>query len=1027
MSTQQIGREVLVAIDVMNGVDPLKRKEALDWLTRFQKTAEAWEIYSTLLREDSLQPSYRSFSAMQLRLKVVNDLHQLDGPARFGLRASIMDLIVKYKKGPLGLLDYLTKALAGLSVQLLEWENPVRELLQRYSSDLEMYPVLLNYVEFLAVELTSRNRAYKSMEPEVLEEREKQLLSDCSDDVIALMVYMSEHADEQSQWRVSILRCIEAMVPNDYIDITTLCQTPLIAFMFKSLEVEDDDDGDWASRGLSAVIKNSADLREEKQMAIVTALHPHLIQLGPVLNEYLASGEVERVKSIAIVYVETGFAYSNLILQEFGSFEQIFASLVDCTACDDYKVVEWVRDVWCKFAEDIDDIIKAANPSSHSSRRGRVLDHEDEAHEAEMLGRATERAAGAIATRQRLAVYYERLIELSAARMQFPADVDRMTSGEKDDFRDFRHVWGEIVKACVTALGTEVALKRPTEMLMAYLATVSSAGQLPDARGAVPGAPTWQAIEAVLFTFRVMGSEVPHNESVWMPRVMDLLPSLLPLHPRLRYAATLVIGRYTKWTKNHPQYIPYQLDYIFKGFEDKESMPAAALALCHLAEDAGQFLLQFLDQLHVFVPQLMNVLSVNEQIKIVEAVSLVIRHLPADQVDAHAYKLSEPIRGRVQQVLVRGCPAEEGERKAAAYELNDALEQFVMIFKHVTPPPRYEDSGAVVDITEFPITTLLNETVPIINWLMSTFGHTAVSRGLDTLLKFMIRNFPMQLWPFVRNFLVGGEGSNADTGDLGKLAEVYQATSLPEYLRIAFHLAKVYLRDWSNGNQELRSESAAIMSRLLDQLSVSTFSKLQTMDITSDDTQDIAKYYFYLLNAFVETPTLLCASQHLGTIFQCATACLQISEEYVACEAIKFLDRTLSLCRPPDTAPPSEEALMVAHVMSSMATGLGENIYIQIFRAFMGEFPLESGPVREASRVLIVVAEQQQGSSVWEKWVVDVLSGIPEVDLDSKRKQDFLTKFSSAVAANQASQLSALLSRTFAYYRDRNSTPSRPR
>ncbi|KAI8799640.1 hypothetical protein BJ742DRAFT_781188 [Cladochytrium replicatum] len=151
MSTQQIGQEVLVAIDVMNGADPLKMKEALNWLTRFQKT-------------------------------VVNDLHQLAGPARFELRASIMDLIAKYKKGPLGLLDYLTRALAGLSV-LLEWENPLRELLQGYSSDLEMYPVLLNYIEFLAVELTSRNRAYKSVEPEILEEREKQLLSDCSDDV----------------------------------------------------------------------------------------------------------------------------------------------------------------------------------------------------------------------------------------------------------------------------------------------------------------------------------------------------------------------------------------------------------------------------------------------------------------------------------------------------------------------------------------------------------------------------------------------------------------------------------------------------------------------------------------------------------------------------------------------------------------------------------------------------------------------------------------------------------------------------
>ncbi|KAI8799641.1 hypothetical protein BJ742DRAFT_883534 [Cladochytrium replicatum] len=741
------------------------------------------------------------------------------------------------------------------------------------------------------------------------------------------------------------------------IDFTGLCQTPLLAFVFKSFEVEDDDDADWASRGLSA--------------------------LGPVLSQYLASDEVERVKSIVIVYVETGFAYSNLILQEFGRFEPIFASLVDCTACDDYKVVEWVRDVWCKFAEDIDDIIKAANPPSPSSRR-RFLDHEDEEQKAELQRCAAEKADGVIATRQRLAVYYERLIELSAARMQFPAHVDRMTSGEKDDFRDFRHVWGEIVKACVTAQGTEVALKRPTEMLIAYLAAVGSGGQLQDARSVAPGAPTWQAIEAVLFTFRVMGSEVPHDESVWMPRVMDLLPSLLPLHPRLRYAATLVIGRYTKWTKNYPQYILYQLDYIFNGFEDKESMPAAALALCHLAEDAGQFLLQFLDQLHV---------------------------------DAHAFKLSEPIRGRIQQVLVQGCPVEDGEKKAAAFELNDGLDHFVMIFKHITPPRRYEDSVGVLDISEFPITTLLNETVPLINLLMSTFGHTAVSRRLDTLLKFMIRNFPMQLWQYVRNSLVGGEGSSANTVDVvGKLAEVYQATSLPEYLRIAFHLAKVYLR--------------VSKGECCDDVEIVGPIERKHSFKATDDGHYGRRHSRHTTSTFSTSswkPNSLCASRHLATIFQCATACLRISQEYVASEAIKFLDCTLSLCRPPATAPPSEEALMVAHVMSNMATGLGENIYVHILRAFMGDFPLESGPITEASRVQIILADQQQSSGVWEKWVVDVLSGIPEVDLDSKRKQDFLTKFLSAVSTNQASQLSGLLSRTFAYYRDRNTTPGRPR
>jgi transportin-3 len=61
----------------------------------------------------------------------------------------------------------------------------------------------------------------------------------------------------------------------------------------------------------------------------------------------------------------------------------------------------------------------------------------------------------------------------------------------------------------------------------------------------------------------------------------------LPAQPKLRYAATLVVGRYAAWTEKHPEFIPSQLAFISEGFKIEEVMPAAALAMKFLCQSCG--------------------------------------------------------------------------------------------------------------------------------------------------------------------------------------------------------------------------------------------------------------------------------------------------------------------------------------------------------------------------------------------------------------------------------------------------------
>jgi transportin-3 len=175
---------------------------------------------------------------------------------------------------------------------------------------------------------------------------------------------------------------------------------------------------------------------------------------------------------------------------------------------------------------------------------------------------------------------YAGLVDIMIRHLHYPDGNDRtdIFNGDRDaedKFRDFRHEMGDVLKDCCRVVGGSVCLKK------AYLAVNQ---KLEEQRRGVN--VRWQDVEAPLFSMRMMAREVDTEESEVVPEVMKLLLSL-PEHDKIRYAATLVLGRYTEWTAKHPEYLDFQLQYISSGFEnqDKDVISAAAQALKHFCQD----------------------------------------------------------------------------------------------------------------------------------------------------------------------------------------------------------------------------------------------------------------------------------------------------------------------------------------------------------------------------------------------------------------------------------------------------------
>lgn len=131
-----------------------------------------------------------------------------------------------------------------------------------------------------------------------------------------------------------------------------------------------------------------------------------------------------------------------------------------------------------------------------------------------------------------------------------------------DKFKDFRYEIGDVLKDCCAIIGAKDALLIPFTKLQGLIEN----GPLNSNSNSNSNSSRWQDIECLLFSIRSLAKEVDKRESDILPQIMNYLVQL-PENPKVRYAATLVLGRYTLWTNEHPEFLQIELNYIIEGFK----------------------------------------------------------------------------------------------------------------------------------------------------------------------------------------------------------------------------------------------------------------------------------------------------------------------------------------------------------------------------------------------------------------------------------------------------------------------------
>lgn len=627
-----------------------EKKAAMVFLESFQKSPDAWQIAHQVLSDSSQPLEYRMFASQTLRSKATFDLQQLLPDSLAQLKLSLLELLTIYASKDKLIRTQLSLALCQVALQYLAWENPMGDITGALSAP-DMLPALLEFLKILPEELTELNKT--PLTDEQFSARSQLLIEDNVGHVLLLLQTLSE----QGSASLLLLDCLNSWIKECPIE-KVLAIGSLAELIFRSITTE--DLFEQASDCLCSVLRETRDI---DNYTLIDALYKQLLQVHEFYLQNPDRLDDSTVGSLTKLYVEAGESWTVLIAKNPDHFKPLVSIVLECT----------------KYKEDLD-VVKYTFYFWYQLKQMIVLPRYD-------------------AAKRILRDIFWELITVMISHLRYPdGDDANLFGGDKeqeDKFREFRYDIGDVLKDCCIVVGAQDALNVPFGQIQTFL-----------------GQNSWQDLEAPLFCLRVMAQEIPSKENTVLPVLMELLVQL-PEHPRIRYATTLVLGRYSVWTSKHPQFLDAQLNYIIKGLEsltDQDTVRATSQALMYFCQDCALFLVNYADQLFVVYQQVHLHLHVTATYDLVNGLAHVIKQIDVSNQAKALQTFLAPTMQRLTQLSQQLL-----DDDTVTTALHDEAE-VLSIFFHILRCVNYDQA-------QYPVATFFMELVyPLVEQILQKFG-----------------------------------------------------------------------------------------------------------------------------------------------------------------------------------------------------------------------------------------------------------------------------------------------------------------
>jgi transportin-3 len=218
----------------------------------------------------------------------------------------------------------------------------------------------------------------------------------------ALFILLQQNGPNQ----INILSCLCSWIRSGSVTSEMIHSSNLVSLAFQVLQQP--DTFDVAVDIACEIILASS--RSPRNQALIETVYPNLMALSPFLKENQEDPEI--VRGVCRVMVEAVEGYSDLITDNVSAFEGIIEGLLLCTSHEDLDIVKITINAWFQLSEHL------AGPENEMKRI-------------------------------QFFPVFKPLVDILIKHMKYPLDISTMNAQERDEFREFRHDMGDVLKDCV--------------------------------------------------------------------------------------------------------------------------------------------------------------------------------------------------------------------------------------------------------------------------------------------------------------------------------------------------------------------------------------------------------------------------------------------------------------------------------------------------------------------------------------------------------------------------------------------------
>ncbi|KAL9375248.1 hypothetical protein Peur_032127 [Populus x canadensis] len=638
--------------------DDVFRMEADRWLQNFQRTIDAWQVADNLLHDATSNLETLIFCSQTLRSKVQRDFEELPSEAFRPLRSSLNTLLKKFHRGPPKVRTQISIAVAALAVQVPpeDWGDGgiVHWLKDEMTSHPEYIPGFLELLTVLPEEVFNYKIAAR---PERRRQFENELTSqiEVALNILTACLKISELKEQVLEAFSSWIR-LRHGIPGSVLACHPLVYTALSSLNSETLS-------EAVVNVISELIHyttagNSGGI--PVQMPLIQVIVPQVMSLKEQLRD--SSKDEEDVKAIARLFADMGDSYVELIATGSDESMMIVNALLEVASHPEYDIASMTFNFWHNLQHIL------TKRDSYTSFGNEVSIEVERSRRLQVFHSA-----------------YESLVSLVSFRVKYPQDYQTLSVEDLKEFKQTRYAVMDVLIDAASVLGGDATLR------ILYV-------KLYEARTCLGnGHNQWHPAEAALFCIRAISNYVSTVEAEVMPKIMSLLLEL-PHEPQLLQTVCLTIGAYSKWLDASSDGFPLLssvIKVLLSGMSKSEdSAAAAAVAFRHICDDCRRKLCGYFDELfsiyHSAVIQGGSFkVSAEDSLHMVEAFSMVITELPADQAKQALEKLCLPVVTPLQEIISHGPEVLE---KKPARELTVHIDRLAYIFRYVNHPEAVADA-----------------------------------------------------------------------------------------------------------------------------------------------------------------------------------------------------------------------------------------------------------------------------------------------------------------------------------------------